>query len=101
MFKRVFFALCSAIKYDKPEDPKLLVGENLVKLEKRVLRFFAIFKTFTQGLLIPRKDIISACNGLKDEASIKAIELVVSEQIDFARFLTCLPFFLWIKAVHN
>ena len=101
ILKRSFFAMCSAIEYDAPDDPKLLVGENLKKLHGRIYNFRQIFKGIATEYFISHKDILQACSQYRDNSTRKAIELVLSEAVDFARFLTCLPFFMWISSFNN
>lgn len=95
--KRTFFAMCSSIEYDTLEDYKLIIGDNLLKLIDRVGQLKKVFREFTKGICISRKAVVSMCSRLLDRPTMRAIDLVASEQIDFPRFLTCLPFFMWLR----
>lgn len=97
--KRVFFALCSAFEYDIPEDPKVLTGESLVRLQSRVQNFSFTFKEYAVNGFILKNDIFQVCNEVLSGSVVKSIELVFSEPVDFARFLTCLPFFMWVRTL--
>lgn len=99
IYKKTFFAMCSAIKHDKPEDPKLFSTKSLKKLKKRIISIHKIFKTFTDSDTIQSQLIIQTFSEFTDDATTKSLQLIISEPVDFNRFLICLPFFMWMKSV--
>lgn len=98
MAKNTFLALCSAVEYDVPFTFRSFIGENAEKLNSRILNLNTIFKEFADKNIINRKYLLSLC-GQPDRETKKALDLVTSEQIDFSRFLICLPFFMWLQVI--
>ena len=84
-----------------PDDPKVFIGDNLIKLQDRVLELYSFFQQLTDDTIINIKDIFKFCNQYQDDSTMKSIELVISEPADFPRFLICLPFFMWIRAINK
>jgi hypothetical protein len=97
--KKTFLGICSAIEYDFPFSYRNFAGENFSKLKIRVLELRELFQEFTVSEFISCEDLDSFCRHLEDHGADKALELVKTEVIDFPRFLVCLPFFMWLKAV--
>lgn len=96
--KRTFFAMCSVNDNDSLEENKLFSRENLGKLSENIGEMRMVFKEFTKGFYVSRNNLLDLCRRYPEESVIKAAEIVASEQIDFSRFLICLPFFMWARA---
>lgn len=96
--KNTFFALCSSIEYDVPFSHKTFIGPNAEKLSSRVLYLKSIFQEFTDEDQIKKSDLANFC-GILDKDTKKALDLITTEQVDFSRFLICLPFFMWLRAI--
>lgn len=99
IMKKTFFGLCSSFEYDFPFSYRCFVGENFLNLKSRIHDLKHLFGEFTSTQVISKEDLESVCMHLEDHGADKALELVTTECVDFPRFLVCLPFFMWLKAV--
>ena len=96
MPKSTFLALCSAIEDDLPLTYRTFQGQSYEKLSSRLISLKEVFKGLTNKNSINKKDLASLLKD-PDKETQKALDLVTSEQLDFSRFLICLPFFMWLQ----
>lgn len=96
--KNTFFALCSSIECDVPFSHRTFTSPNSEKLSSRLTYLKSIFEEFTDEDLIKKSDLATFC-GILDKETKKALDLITTEQVDFSRFLICLPFFMWLRAI--
>lgn len=94
VLRKHFLALCGVFEYNKGDS--LDFSDRLVvsTLREQIIELKELFKCYTDNKIINLKSILCEIN-FKDKIS-KSRVFVDSNKIDFARFLRCLPFFIWV-----
>ena len=99
IYKRNFLAICTGLRYNKPtaKDIKTIFFEQSIDvLIETLMKLVKFFKEFSEGKYIEVDKILRFKN-FSEEKMQKSLNIVFSEPVDLTRFISCLPFFKWIK----
>lgn len=99
IWKKNFLAICTGLRHNKPtaKDFKLIFidppFEDLVKVLQKHVK---MFREFTEFKYLELEKLLSRVD-FSEEKIQKSLKIVFSESVDLPRFISCLPFFIWVK----
>jgi hypothetical protein len=98
--KRSFLALCTGIKYKIQcgrDFKSIFIDIPMEVLVGTIKSYLSLFSQFTSTRHIQISQIFLFKN-FSEEKYKKSLKIVFSEPVDLPRFITCIPFFYWVKS---
>ena len=101
IWKKNFLAICTGLQHNKPtakDFKSIFLDSPMEILVKKLKGHVKMFREFTDINYLELNTISAHINPSEDKLQ-KSLKIVFSEPVDIPRFISCLPFFRYVKNI--